>query len=260
MSAPKLTPDLEALFEAERESEPLPDGFGESLRARIGRSIGPGGPDGGDGGESGPGEGGPGDLGPASGGAGDAASALQGAAAPAAAGLGALQIGSLLGVFGLGLTLGAFGHAAYMRDEAVVVAPPVETSEPVAELVPPLGVEPPSDLPPPIAEVEEIPERVTPTPARPPTPMIRLDGRALLDQAQNALARGLAREALAALDEHRRTHRRGPLREERQALQVQALAASGQSQRAEQEAAIFLARYPNSLFRDVVERATRAER
>lgn len=78
--------------------------------------------------------------------------------------------------------------------------------------------------------------------------------RALLMRAQVALTRALASDALAALSEHRSRYPRGQLTEEREALWVQALAASHDA-RAASAAEAFLARYPSSIFREAVEAA-----
>ncbi len=78
--------------------------------------------------------------------------------------------------------------------------------------------------------------------------------RALLMRAQVALTRALASDALAALSEHRGRYPRGQLTEEREALWVQALAASHDA-RAASAAEAFLARYPSSIFREAVEAA-----
>lgn len=78
--------------------------------------------------------------------------------------------------------------------------------------------------------------------------------RALLMRAQVALTRALASDALAALSEHRSRYPRGQLTEEREALWVQALAASHDA-RAASAAESFVARYPSSIFREAVEAA-----
>ncbi|MGE3634017.1 MAG: hypothetical protein AB7P00_29220 [Sandaracinaceae bacterium] len=70
-----------------------------------------------------------------------------------------------------------------------------------------------------------------------------------------ALNRGLTEDALDALARHRAAHPHGTLTEEREALTVQALAAAGQPARARQEAAVFLARYPDSIYAESVRAA-----
>jgi hypothetical protein len=76
--------------------------------------------------------------------------------------------------------------------------------------------------------------------------------RSLLMRAQVALTRSLPSDALSALSQHRARFPHGQLVEEREALWVQALAASGDS-RASSAAASFLQRYPESIFREAVE-------
>lgn len=76
--------------------------------------------------------------------------------------------------------------------------------------------------------------------------------RSLLMRAQVALTRSLPGDALTALHEHRRRYPRGQLSEEREALWVQALAASGDPH-TQSAAASFLQRYPDSIFREAVE-------
>src|SRR5690606_1235049 len=58
------------------------------------------------------------------------------------------------------------------------------------------------------------------------------DENALITQAQSALARGRASEALAALREHQRRFPSGRFVEEREAMTVQALARTGQTEQA----------------------------
>jgi len=72
--------------------------------------------------------------------------------------------------------------------------------------------------------------------------------QALLDRARAALAHGDGRQALAALAEHARTHPASDLLEEREALTIKSLIASGDSTTARARAAAFAARYPQSLF------------
>jgi TolA-binding protein len=77
--------------------------------------------------------------------------------------------------------------------------------------------------------------------------------RALLDIAHTALANGEATEALDALGQHAKKFPRGVYREEREALTIKALRSLGRSDEAARRAAAFTTRYPNSLFRAIVE-------
>jgi hypothetical protein len=72
--------------------------------------------------------------------------------------------------------------------------------------------------------------------------------QALLDRARAALAHGDGQQALAALSEHARVHPTSELLEEREALIIKSLIASGDSATARARAAAFAARYPRSLF------------
>jgi hypothetical protein len=79
--------------------------------------------------------------------------------------------------------------------------------------------------------------------------------RALIDTARSALARGRGADALAPLDEHAKRFPRGRLTEEREALAVQALMIAGDHTGASARADRFRARFPESIFDAVVERA-----
>jgi outer membrane protein assembly factor BamD (BamD/ComL family) len=79
--------------------------------------------------------------------------------------------------------------------------------------------------------------------------------RALVDRARTALARGLASDALAAIDQHTKRFPRGRLAEEREALAVQALALSGDKNAAGARAARFRRSFPSSIFASAVDQA-----
>lgn len=72
--------------------------------------------------------------------------------------------------------------------------------------------------------------------------------RTLLERARSAVARQDAEAALAALDAHARAAPQSPMREEREALRVQALAKAGRLAEARQAATRFEAEFPESLF------------
>lgn len=82
--------------------------------------------------------------------------------------------------------------------------------------------------------------------------------RQLLELAHNALARGRADEALAALERHARRFPRGRLGEERDSMRVPTLVVLGRGDDARRAAERFHARYPHSLFAPVVQRAIEA--
>lgn len=126
-------------------------------------------------------------------------------------------------------------------------------------------VSPPEPRP----EVEEPPTRQAPalpaTPSLPvamtanerrPEPAVRLsDERALIDSARQALVRDEPDAALSTLRRHRRTYALGALREERDALEVVALAQAGRTADAERLGRRFHARYPASLLGGTVRAA-----
>ena len=79
--------------------------------------------------------------------------------------------------------------------------------------------------------------------------------RALIDRARMALARGQTASALDALDAHRRQFPQGRLTEEREALAIQSLAASGRTAEARARASAFQRARPNSVFLPAIELA-----
>lgn len=81
------------------------------------------------------------------------------------------------------------------------------------------------------------------------------DERTQLLDARQALARGEASHAIEALDAHARRHPDGRLIEEREALRVRALAASGDLDRARAARDRFHQRFPASVLGDAVDRA-----
>lgn len=79
--------------------------------------------------------------------------------------------------------------------------------------------------------------------------------RAVLDVARAALGRGDAPSAIAATSEHERKYPRGALREEREAIAIQALVLSGQKSEAAARAGRFQKQFPQSLLLPTVEAA-----
>lgn len=95
-------------------------------------------------------------------------------------------------------------------------------------------------------------------PAVPSTGGTLLIEQSLISRSRLALARRQPESALQALREHASRFPQGSLSEERDALMVVALASSGDLSNARSRAARFLATYPQSPLRRVVEDATRA--
>ncbi|NUP10548.1 MAG: hypothetical protein HOW73_31250 [Polyangiaceae bacterium] len=77
--------------------------------------------------------------------------------------------------------------------------------------------------------------------------------RALLKRARDALARNEPRAALAALADHRARFENGRHAEERRVLEIEALRAAGEHDRAREAARSFVHDHPDSVFRDGVE-------
>lgn len=162
--------------------------------------------------------------------------------------LAALRVGVLLfgGVAGAGL----YGT---LRPPEVKV---VYVDRPVPVLVPPAT---PSSVavPAPVASSSKEPTLAVSKPA----PGIGAEAselareRALLDQARRSAAQGDAAAALEVAERHRARFPSGRLAEEREALAIRALVASGRSEEARERAQAFRAAYPNSLFGGVVDPA-----
>jgi len=79
--------------------------------------------------------------------------------------------------------------------------------------------------------------------------------RVHIDTARSALASGNSAAALAALNRHAREFPRGRLSEEREALTIHALLASGSRDAAAARADAFRRTYPRSLFLPPIDRA-----
>ena len=159
-----------------------------------------------------------------------------------------LSVGSAL--FLTGALTGALLHAQFAAPVVVrdVVLVPAPAPAPLAEPVP----EPPSPEP-----ARPVVKR-SPPPAQPEQTGLERERR-LLEPARTALTRGMASQALTLLEQHAKAFPSGELAEEREALWVQALAVSGAMDAARARAKAFSARFPDSLFLPVVERAIRGD-
>lgn len=131
------------------------------------------------------------------------------------------------------------------------VAPPVAAPRPVPAIVAPAPATAPVVVAPAPVEVPA-PTVVAPTVAPAPRPA-QVEERddlpaelRLIQRAQTALAAGDAAGAQSALRTHARTFPRGHLAEEREALGVQVLCASGRTEEARRAGAAFVARHPGS--------------
>lgn len=160
--------------------------------------------------------------------------------------------------FVVGVTTGIAAHAwlapAVVHRSATDVTPLTPITEPPSATVAPAPVPravPPSDL---AAPREATASPGVPSGAALAAPSLPAE-RALLDIAHTALAKGEATEALDALGQHAKKFPHGVYREEREALTIKALRSLGRTDEAARRAAAFTARYPNSLFRSIVEAA-----
>jgi hypothetical protein len=101
----------------------------------------------------------------------------------------------------------------------------------------------------------------TAIPSKPRPMLLEIQGRerALLERARTALSRGDPSAARAAIDEARAIAPRGRLSEERDALEIQALAALGKHDAILIAIKKFKARYPRSIYLPVVDAASRSQ-
>ncbi|MBL0195830.1 MAG: hypothetical protein IPQ09_16690 [Myxococcales bacterium] len=188
------------------------------------------------------------------------------------------------GMFALGLVVGAAGYAT-LGPKPMPLAPPLEPTPvvlsvrspepapPVVQLAPPGTASPaPSSAParavvsahaPPAASSSGValaPTALTAAPPAPPLarpapepsarPQTLLDEeRGLLERGRVALGRRDWVSSLEAVRAHRQRFPKGQLAEERDALEVQGLAAGGHTADARRRGEAFLAAYPQSILR-----------
>lgn len=150
---------------------------------------------------------------------------------------------------GVGVTVIALGWWATRPPPAVAPTP----SRPVPTLVAPTPpptpavVAAPVVLAPPVVPVTAPIAAPSPLVAAPPVERDDLPSELRwIERAQTALAAGDPGAAQAALRGHARAFPRGHLAEEREALSVQCLCASGRAEEARRAAAAFVARHPTS--------------
>ncbi len=120
--------------------------------------------------------------------------------------------------------------------------------EPTVAPPTPIDAPPPTDDPP-----RPAPPRRT-RPAKPPIDP-GLAELALIQQSNDALDAGRAKEALARVEQHAREFARGSLAEEREALRVVALCGADEPARGGRAQLAFLAAYPRSAYRERVRTA-----
>ncbi len=166
-------------------------------------------------------------------------------------GIGAVLLGGVaapavkqrLGFGGGNQTVGA--PAAQPAAAPVAAEAPAPVVEPQAAQ----AVEEPSSPVPSAAVV-----RSAPVVRRAATPALH-EERVGLDEARAALAEGRTSQALKMLEQHARSHSKGQLAEERDALHVMALVKAGRRPAARAAAAQFHARHPNSVMSGAVDAA-----
>ncbi len=213
----------------------------------------------------------------------DIAAPPHGSAAPAPAPGGSSGVFRLGGMFALGLVVGAAGYAT-LGPKPMPLAPPIEPTPvvlsvrspepdpapPVVQLAPSAAASPapsaaparavvPTQAPPAassgVALAPTAPTAATAEPAQPaPEPSARpqtlLDEeRGLLERGRVALARRDWVSSLEAVRAHRQRFPKGQLAEERDALEVQGLAAGGHTADARRRGEAFLVAYPQSMLR-----------
>lgn len=109
---------------------------------------------------------------------------------------------------------------------------------------------------PPSVRVEDLPAAPKPLPAPSTAGVADVSAeRLLLDEARVAYASGDYAKSLDRLHQHRARFPSGALTEEREALTVRALAASGNKAEAAKRARAFVKKYPESIMRPAVEAA-----
>lgn len=232
MSDERLPPELELLLAAERAAAP-PDGERDEVAARLAKTLGVATLAGG-----------------AAGGAQAAHVAGGGVKAMVAKSVAAkILVAAVIGgasVGGVVETVRVAHRHHHLTATARVAAPSVGIARPAP--APPL---PPAAAPTPPAP--------TPTPhadARRSRPSELVAERSLLTRARGAMQSGDTPRALTILQEHARRFPRGQLAEERDALEVVALAHAGDRDRARVRADEFVRHHPNSLFLPSVQQAT----
>lgn len=198
-------------------------------------------------------------------GAGLAAAAVGSAAAAAAARRGFLYSKgfAVLVTLPLGVAIGAAGQAWLTRPAppagpSVTAAVPTATTTTVAAPAPVAALEPVVDEP--LPQREQLNPQPAPPKVRPPsTAVAGTLGLAhelwLLERARTSLSQGQPAATLEQIRQHRAQYPESSLEQEREALLVRALMATGRRAEARQRAAAFVQRYPSSVLRGSVERA-----
>jgi hypothetical protein len=175
----------------------------------------------------------------------------------ASGGLAIKPLAALL-LFGAGSAFGSLVTLGAQRLTRTAEHAPAAPAAPIA-MPPPAAASTPTPIAPTAADSGNVKPAVVPRSAAPANPNASATGlRAeqwLVDQARSALARDRPRDALEAIELHRKRYPRGQLAEECASLSVVALARLGRTPEAERAAQQFHARYPQSMFGAMVDAA-----
>lgn len=171
---------------------------------------------------------------------------------PAVAAATVLTTGKLVSMFLLG-TLGGIGGT--LLTQHMLAAPPAATTTVPAPVAAPVPAVPPLPV---LPSRKELPK---PSPGPRPAPVPKevsatvasddsrlADEQAILEVGRSALVQRRGEAALEAVARHRAQHPHGQLAEERDALEVQALAQLGRTAEARERAAAFRRAFPSSIF------------
>jgi hypothetical protein len=224
-----LDDELDQLLAAERDRPDVPAATRARVLQRLATSLGPTGTTGHGGGPA-------------------ASPATPAAISAAPAGVGIpVAVGLALGlVVASAIVLRAPDPPA--PPPPIVTAPAATASATAAETA---RVEPP-----PIVDAGALPApRPTSSVEAPPREDSLAAERALLDEAQRALASGRSAEALAGVARHAAEFPRGRLSEEREGLWIRALIAAGRNDEARARAERFKRNHPGSLLVPAIESA-----
>jgi hypothetical protein len=163
-----------------------------------------------------------------------------------------LRSRALFAALGLavGIGVGPYVHEAGAPSQRIAPAPVRATAAPLEAVIAPAP--PPSSTPAP-------PRERAPTERAKKEPAVSSLGveRSQIETARSAILRGDHAAAIAILEEHESQFSHGRLREEREALMVRVLAATGRNQEATARAERFRGEYPQSLLMPVVDAALR---
>ncbi len=161
-----------------------------------------------------------------------------------------------LAPLGVGIVIGAGGHALLERRQAM--SQPSQISAPAPTAMASIAVATPPSVA--AAAAPAVPPSASSARAVPASSArsTLLDERLLLDRARRQLASEEPARALGFLEQHAQRFARGQLAEEREAMWVNVLVQLGRKAEAKARGAAFQARFPNSLMGSSVRAAMQA--